>query len=139
MQIRKLSLPGPLIIKPKVFSDKRGFLYDMWSLHTYFKSGIKSKFVEVIHSYSKKNTLRGIHFQYPNLQGRLISIINGKIFDATILIEKILASNNNSGVSSIFNDFNSNISVKIDKTYIDKISYINNLSGSINFTKNKKQ
>ena len=63
--------------------------------------------------------------------------LNGKIFDATILIEKILASNNNSGVSSIFNDFNSNISVKIDKTYIDKISYINNLSGSINFTKNK--
>ena len=63
--------------------------------------------------------------------------LNGKVFDATILIEQILASNNNSGVSSIFNDFNSNISVKIDKTYIDKISYINNLSGSINFTKNK--
>ena len=80
MQIKKLSLPGPLIIKPKVFSDKRGFLYDMWSLHTYFKSGIKSKFVEVIHSYSKKNTLRGIHFQYPNLQGKLITILNGKIY-----------------------------------------------------------
>ncbi len=63
--------------------------------------------------------------------------LNGKVFDATILIEQILESNNNSGVSSIFNDFNSNISVKIDKTYIDKISYINNLSGSINFTKNK--
>ena len=63
--------------------------------------------------------------------------LNGKVFDATILIEQILASNNNSGVSSIFNDFNSNINVKIDKTYIDKISYINNLSGSINFTKNK--
>ena len=63
--------------------------------------------------------------------------LNGKVFDATTLIEQILESNNNSGVSSIFNDFNSNISVKIDKTYIDKISYINNLSGSINFTKNK--
>ncbi len=63
--------------------------------------------------------------------------LNGKVFDATTLIEQTLESNNNSGVSSIFNDFNSNISVKIDKTYIDKISYINNLSGSINFTKNK--
>ena len=58
-----------------------------------------------------------------------IEVIDNKI--------KILESNNNSGVSSIFNDFNSNISVKIDKTYIDKISYINNLSGSVNFTKNK--
>ena len=63
--------------------------------------------------------------------------LNGKVFDASALVEQILESNNNSGVSSIFNDFNSNISVKIDKTYIDKISYINNLSGSINFTKNK--
>ena len=63
--------------------------------------------------------------------------LNGKVFDANALVEQILESNNNSGVSSIFNDFNSNISVKIDKTYIDKISYINNLSGSINFTKNK--
>ncbi len=61
----------------------------------------------------------------------------GKIFDASNLIERILESNNNDGVSSIFNDFNSNISVKIDKTYIDKVSYINNLTGSINFTKNK--
>ena len=63
--------------------------------------------------------------------------LNGEVFDANALVEQILESNNNSGVSSIFNDFNSNISVKIDKTYIDKISYINNLSGSINFTKNK--
>ena len=63
--------------------------------------------------------------------------LNGEVFDANALVEQILESNNNSGVSSIFNDFNSNISVKIDKTYIDKISYINKLSGSINFTKNK--
>ena len=63
--------------------------------------------------------------------------LNGEVFDANALVEQTLESNNNSGVSSIFNDFNSNISVKIDKTYIDKISYINNLSGSINFTKNK--
>ena len=63
--------------------------------------------------------------------------LNGKEFDASNFIEQALESNDNSGISSIFNDFNSNISVKIDKTYIDKISYINNLSGSVNFTKNK--
>ena len=63
--------------------------------------------------------------------------LNGKEFDASNFIEQALENNDNSGVSSIFNDFNSNITVKIDKTYIDKISYINNLSGSVNFTKNK--
>ena len=63
--------------------------------------------------------------------------LNGEVFDANVLVEQILKSNNNSGISSIFNDFNSNINVKIDKTYIDNISYINNLRGSINFTKNK--
>ncbi|MBC8303159.1 MAG: hypothetical protein H8E55_46315, partial [Pelagibacterales bacterium] len=63
--------------------------------------------------------------------------LNGEVFDVSNFIEQVLESNNDSGVSSIFNDFNSNINVKIDKTYIDNISYINNLRGSINFTKNK--
>ncbi len=63
--------------------------------------------------------------------------LNGKVFDASIIIDRILESTNNSDVSSIFNNFNSNVILKFDKTYIDKISYINNLSGSINFTNNK--
>ena len=81
MKIKKLSLPGPLIIEPIVFYDKRGFLYETWNQEIYLKSPIKSKIVQVIHSHSKKNTLRGIHFQYPNLQGKLVSVIEGKIFD----------------------------------------------------------
>ena len=80
MKIKKLILPNTFIIEPKIFYDKRGFLYEIWSQDLYFKNKIKFKIVQVLHSYSKKNTLRGIHFQYPNLQGRLISIINGKIF-----------------------------------------------------------
>ena len=63
--------------------------------------------------------------------------LNGKIFDASIFIDKILENDNNNEELSIFNNFNSNVIVKIDKTYIDKISYINNLIGSINFTNNK--
>ena len=67
MKIKKLIIPGPFIIEPKIFYDKRGFLYETWNEDLYFKSGIKSRIVQVIHSYSKKNTLRGIHFQYPQL------------------------------------------------------------------------
>jgi len=88
MKIKKLILPNTFIIEPKVFYDKRGFLYEIWSQDLYFKNKIKFKIVQVLHSYSKKNTLRGIHFQYPNLQGRLISIINGKIFDVIVDIRK---------------------------------------------------
>ena len=88
MKIKKLSLPGPLIIEPIVFYDKRGFLYETWNQEIYLKSPIKSKIVQVIHSHSKKNTLRGIHFQYPKLQGKLVSVINGKIFDVVVDIRK---------------------------------------------------
>jgi len=63
--------------------------------------------------------------------------LNGKMFDASILIGKILESDNNNETLSILNNFNSNIIVKVDKTYIDKTSYINNLSGLINFNNSK--
>ena len=88
MKIKKLTLPNVFIIEPKIFYDKRGFLYETWNQDLYFKNKIKFKIVQVLHSYSKKNTLRGIHFQYPNLQGRLVSIINGKIFDVIVDIRK---------------------------------------------------
>ena len=88
MKIKKLTLPNAFIIEPKVFYDKRGFLYETWSQDLYFKNKIKFKIVQEIHSYSKKNTLRGIHFQYPNPQGKLVSVINGKIFDVIVDIRK---------------------------------------------------
>ena len=81
MKIKKLSLKGPLLIEPKIFYDKRGFLYETWNLETHLKSKINSKIVQVTYTHSKKNVLRGIHFQYPNPQGKLISVINGKIFE----------------------------------------------------------
>ena len=52
------------------------------------KNNIKFKLAQTIHSYSKKNTLRGMHFQYPHLQGKLISVIYGKIFDVIVDIRK---------------------------------------------------
>ncbi len=87
MKIKKLKLAGPFVIEPKVFHDRRGFLYETYNQSLYLKL-IKSKIVQVIHSHSKKNTIRGIHFQYPNLQGKLVSVVNGKIFDVTVDIRK---------------------------------------------------
>jgi len=87
MKIKKLKFFGPFIIEPKIFKDKRGFLYEAYNQDIYSKF-IKSKFVQVICTQSKKNTLRGIHFQYPNLQGKLVSVIEGKIFDVIVDIRK---------------------------------------------------
>ena len=87
MKIKKLNLPGLFIIEPNIFHDKRGFLYETYNENLYLKL-IKSKIVQVIHSHSKKNTVRGIHFQYPHLQGKLVSVVQGKIFDVTVDIRK---------------------------------------------------
>ena len=87
MKIKKLKLPGLCIIEPKIFRDKRGCLYETYNENSYLKF-IKSKIVQVINSNSKKNTIRGIHFQYPNLQGKLVSVLQGKIFDVTVDIRK---------------------------------------------------
>ena len=80
-------MAGPFVIEPKVFHDRRGFLYETYNQSLYLKL-IKSKIVQVIHSHSKKNTIRGMHFQYPHLQGKLVSVLEGKIFDVTVDIRK---------------------------------------------------
>ena len=87
MKVKKLELPGLFIIEPNIFYDKRGFLHETYNEDLHLKL-TKSKTVQVIHSHSKKDTLRGIHFQYPHLQGKLVSVIQGKIFDVTVDIRK---------------------------------------------------
>ena len=64
--------------------------------------------------------------------------LSGKIFDASLMINNLMNSkNNNKGLSTIFSNFNSNIEIKIDKMFLDKVSFINNLSGDINFINNQ--
>ena len=87
MKVKKLELPGLFIFEPNIFYDKRGFLHETYNEDLHLKL-TKSKIVQVIHSHSKKDTLRGIHFQYPHLQGKLVSVIQGKIFDVTVDIRK---------------------------------------------------
>ena len=88
MKIKKLKLPGPCFIEPKIFHDKRGFLYESWNKFEYLKKKLKINIVQVINTHSKKNVLRGLHIQYPNLQGKLISVLNGKIFDVIVDVRK---------------------------------------------------
>ena len=88
MKIKKLGLSGPCTIDPKIFYDKRGFLYESWNQDAFLKKKLNIKIVQETYTHSKKNVLRGIHIQYPNLQGKIISVMNGKIFDVVVDVRR---------------------------------------------------
>lgn len=84
MQIIETSLPGVLLIKSKVFGDGRGFFLETWRQDRYEQLGITSAFVQDNLSFSKRGVLRGLHFQNPNQQGKLVSAIAGEVYDVAV-------------------------------------------------------
>jgi dTDP-4-dehydrorhamnose 3,5-epimerase len=81
-------LPGILLIEPDVFKDDRGFFMETYHLKKYFELGIDQEFVQDNHSHSKKGTLRGLHYQLNNPQGKLVYAITGKILDVVVDIRR---------------------------------------------------
>lgn len=84
MKVVETKLPGVLILEPKVFGDHRGFFYESWQKTRYEEHGIIGEFVQDNVSYSRKGVLRGLHFQNPNSQGKLVSVIQGEVFDVAV-------------------------------------------------------
>lgn len=78
-------LHGLLIYKPRIFQDDRGFFTESYNLHQFEKAGIKSSWVQDNFSFSKKNVLRGLHFQKPPYeQAKLVSVVKGAAFDVAV-------------------------------------------------------
>lgn len=89
MTIKKTDLEGVLIIQPDVFEDDRGYFFEAFNVVKYREFGLPVDFVQDNESKSKKNVLRGLHFQKPPFaQGKLIRVIQGKIFDVAVDIRK---------------------------------------------------
>lgn len=84
MNILETKIPGLLIIAPKVFGDSRGFFLETWSKQKYKEVGIDLDFVQDNMSFSTKGVLRGLHFQNPNAQGKLVSVVQGEVFDVAV-------------------------------------------------------
>jgi dTDP-4-dehydrorhamnose 3,5-epimerase len=84
MKIIETPLPGVIILEPKVFGDQRGFFMETWSQERYCAAGIKEEFVQDNMSSSSRGTLRGLHFQHPQGQGKLVQALSGAIFDAVV-------------------------------------------------------
>lgn len=84
MKIIECDIPGPLIIEPKVFGDERGFFMESWNASAFEEVGIVADFVQDNHSCSQKGVLRGMHFQNPRPQGKLVRVASGAVFDAIV-------------------------------------------------------
>jgi dTDP-4-dehydrorhamnose 3,5-epimerase len=78
------AIPGVVVVEPRVFRDDRGFLLESFQTEKYRAGGIDPVFVQDNHSYSKRGTLRGLHAQNPNAQGKLLRVIAGEIFDVAV-------------------------------------------------------
>jgi len=85
MEIIQTQIPGLLIIKPRVFSDERGYFYESWNQESFSKNGIKTNFVQDNQSLSQKGVLRGLHFQNPpHAQAKLVRVIQGAVLDVAV-------------------------------------------------------
>jgi dTDP-4-dehydrorhamnose 3,5-epimerase len=77
-------IPGLLVIEPRVFGDARGFFMETWNAHVFTEAGLDLTFVQDNHSRSQKGVLRGLHFQNPGPQGKLVRVTRGAVFDVAV-------------------------------------------------------
>jgi dTDP-4-dehydrorhamnose 3,5-epimerase len=83
--IKNMDIPDVKLVEPAVFNDTRGYFLESYKKSCFENSGIKFDFVQDNHSFSVKNTIRGMHFQKkPYEQGKLVSVITGKIMDVAV-------------------------------------------------------
>jgi len=84
MKVLETPLAGALIIEPRVFGDQRGFFLETWSRSRYAEAGIDVDFVQDNLSSSRRGVLRGLHFQNPLAQGKLVYVLAGEVFDVAV-------------------------------------------------------
>jgi len=84
-QFKKLNIPEIIHIEPEIHSDQRGFFTEVYKSPEFKQHGMTRPFVQVNHSKSIKGVLRGLHYQKePMAQGKLVSVIEGEIFDVAV-------------------------------------------------------
>lgn len=89
MQSQQTSLPGVLLIEPKVFGDDRGFFFESFNQRIWQQlTGLERQFVQHNHSRSVKNVLRGLHYQIKQPQGKLVRVVSGEVFDVAVDIRR---------------------------------------------------
>ncbi|MFZ5471752.1 MAG: dTDP-4-dehydrorhamnose 3,5-epimerase [Myxococcota bacterium] len=88
MKVSPTPLPGVLLLEPKSFGDERGFFLETFHAQRYAEVGITLPFVQDNWSRSVKGALRGLHFQHPRPQGKLVLVTRGAVFDVAVDIRQ---------------------------------------------------
>ncbi|MGF1472451.1 MAG: dTDP-4-dehydrorhamnose 3,5-epimerase [Rubrobacteraceae bacterium] len=84
MEIMETRLPDVRIIEPAVFGDRRGYFMETWNKARYEEAGLPHEFVQDNLSFSEGGVLRGLHFQNPDQQGKLVYVLQGEVFDVAV-------------------------------------------------------
>ena len=92
MKITQTSLPGVLVITPRIYRDERGAFSETWNLQGMAEAGLPSAWVQDNFSISKKNVLRGIHYQVTQPQGKLVRVTHGAALDVAVDLRRSSSS-----------------------------------------------
>jgi dTDP-4-dehydrorhamnose 3,5-epimerase len=84
VNVIETDLSGVLILEPRVFGDERGFFMESYNAGRYGEAGLPDRFVQDNLSFSRHGVLRGLHFQNPQPQGKLVSVLQGEVFDVAV-------------------------------------------------------
>jgi dTDP-4-dehydrorhamnose 3,5-epimerase len=88
MKFIPTSIPDVLIIEPQIFGDQRGFFMETYQAQRFAEAGIRLKFVQDNHSGTRRGSLRGLHYQIFQAQGKLVRVVVGEIFDVAVDLRK---------------------------------------------------
>jgi dTDP-4-dehydrorhamnose 3,5-epimerase len=101
VKVIRTEIPEVLILEPKIFGDERGFFLETYNKRTFRDAtGLDLEFVQDNHSSSRRNVLRGLHYQVRQPQGKLLRVIAGEVFDVAVDLRR---SSPTFGRSAVFN------------------------------------
>lgn len=84
MRLVATAIPDVRIVEPRVFGDERGAFFESWNARVFDELGIDAKFVQDNHSRSRRNVVRGLHYQIRHPQGKLVRVVDGEVFDVVV-------------------------------------------------------
>ncbi|MBA4090785.1 MAG: dTDP-4-dehydrorhamnose 3,5-epimerase [Sphingobium sp.] len=92
MKVIPTGIAGLAILEPRLFQDDRGFFMESWNSQTFRDVGLDLIFVQDNHSRSDRGVLRGLHFQHPNPQGKLVRVTSGSVWDVAVDLRRSSAT-----------------------------------------------
>jgi dTDP-4-dehydrorhamnose 3,5-epimerase len=92
MHFEPTRIPEVVLIRPRVFGDARGFFLESWEERKFAAAGIDVRFVQDNHSRSARHTLRGLHYQIQQPQGKLVRVVSGAVFDVAVDVRRSSAT-----------------------------------------------